>query len=101
MLLSLFAAGLYQLRLIDDLRRTMLRLAAGVTAGGLITSMVFYLLPLKWLAPNVVGICLATSIVGLIATRLFFYCFLTIVGYRNESDQFYVSPPRLLDSVCQ
>ena len=73
MVFSLFASGLYQLRLADNLRSTMLRLIVSILIGGLLTVVLFALTPTNWIAPNVIVVCFATTLTGLVGTRLVFY----------------------------
>lgn len=73
MLFSLFASGLYQLRMADNLRSTSLRLAVSIIIGALLTGFLFVIAPSQWIAPNVIGVCFATALLGLIGTRLVFY----------------------------
>ncbi len=73
MLFSLFASGLYQMRMADNLRSTMVRLAVSILIGGILTGGLFLVAPPEWIAPNVVGVCFAAALLGLIGTRLVFY----------------------------
>lgn len=84
MLFSLFASGLYQLRLADNLRSTMIRLAVSAVLGTLLTGGLFLVAPAQWIAPNVVGVCFFTALLGLIGTRLLFYSFCDATALQRQ-----------------
>ena len=73
MLLSLFASGLYQLKLANNLPRTMIRLSAGVLGGTLLIAMMAQLLPTEVLTTAVIGRSITIALLGLVGTRLVFY----------------------------
>ena len=73
MLLSLFASGLYQLKLANNLPRTLSRLSAGVLAGSLLIALFAQVLSLGALTPTVIGSSIAIALLGLVGTRLVFF----------------------------
>ena len=84
MLFSLFASGLYQLRMADNLRSTMVRLAVSILIGAVLTGGLFLIAPPEWVAPNVVGVCFAAALLGLIGTRLLFYSICDASALRRQ-----------------
>ncbi len=73
MLFSLFATGLYQLRIAGNLRSTMIRLTVSLLIGAALTGGILVATPANWATPDIAGICLATALLGLVGTRLVFY----------------------------